>query len=95
MANGELCRVCGYQETEHDHPEYVSEHAKKKPCGHFRSEIKHWKRCPVIDCNGDCRSTIQRTAKRRAWAAECAENRVRNSWYIGRDGRVHMIDLGS
>lgn len=57
MANGELCRHCGQQETDHESPD-----EKICPLG-FVSEVVHDPTCPILDCNGNCSETI-RSAKR-------------------------------
>lgn len=57
MANGERCRHCGQQESDHEFPD-------EKTCSlGFKSEFEHKSRCPVLGCDGDCAQTI-REAKR-------------------------------
>lgn len=53
MANGERCRHCGQQESEHD---FVD----RKICTlGFESEFEHKPECPVLGCDGDCEKTIK------------------------------------
>ena len=57
MANGERCRHCGRQETDH---EYLEGGTCIKG---FASEFRHRKGCPVIDCDGDCKSAIAKARR--------------------------------
>ncbi|MDB5225391.1 MAG: hypothetical protein JWL87_343 [Candidatus Adlerbacteria bacterium] len=88
MANGDRCVHCDLQETQHDHPYYAPEGVS--PCGMFESPVKHEKECPIIGCNGDCQETLAE----RAWKAQVAENRLRNSWYMDpRTGNIVLVDM--
>ena len=57
MANGELCKHCGRQETDHILGKAQKENGKK--CRRFVSEFKHKRTCPVLDCSGDCDARIR------------------------------------
>lgn len=83
MANGELCKKCGCQETTH-------ELEPKITCTAFESEVEHDKDCPILDCNGNCKATI----KRRDWEGYCAEQRASNVWVM-RNGVLYRIDTGT
>lgn len=68
MANGEICTKCGQQEAKHDMGEaFIAPH---KPCDGFVSEFTHHEDCPVIGCDGDCETFIERERlrKEREWA---------------------------
>ena len=83
MANGELCRKCQKQETDHElYPE--------ETCETFISEVRHKRNCPVLDCHGDCDAAIAE----RAWRAQCLENRARNAWFMSGPNGVRL-DIGS
>lgn len=86
MANGELCKHCGDQETPHIHRQYAVE----STCDTFESETPHHKDCPVLDCNGDCKATIRRAD----FAAKVEENRLTQVWRM--DGpNLIIMDIGS
>lgn len=59
MANGELCRYCRKQETEHVLGEAFLEE-NGTPCPEFVSEVEHKENCPILGCDGNCDATIQR-----------------------------------
>ena len=65
MANGEPCRHCGKNETQHEDPEWMQETCEQG----FESSIEHHPDCvgAVIGqdlmCDGDCSATIQRMAE--------------------------------
>lgn len=63
MANGEDCKHCGYQETDHDLERAVKPNGRR--CYRFVSVVRHKRGCPVIDsdmeCNGrHCNEMIRR-----------------------------------
>ena len=71
MANGERCRHCGQQETDHEYPD-------EKTCSlGFESEFKHKPNCPVIGCNGDCSLAI-REAKRAEELQRAEWNKIQH-----------------
>jgi len=83
MANGELCKTCGEQETTHElEPETT--------CGLFVSVFTHDPDCPVIGCNTDCAETI----RQQAWEATCAYHRMTHVWFLS-EGRLVVLDIGS
>lgn len=87
MANGELCIRCGYQETDHEHPEYKP---GGKPCGQFKSEVLHHKNCPIIGCSGNCEDTI----RDMEWRATCERHSRENALLVTPHG-IAVIDIGS
>jgi hypothetical protein len=91
MANGELCKHCGDQETPHDFREY----ALATTCESFESEVTHHKKCPVIDCNGNCALTIHLKNRLLHAAAEHERRRFENAWFLGTNGNIVIIDIGS
>lgn len=52
MANGERCKHCGWQETDHNLQ-------INGACKRFRSEVRHKPSCPVLGCDGNCDETIK------------------------------------
>jgi len=83
MANGELCKICSEQETEHELEAATT-------CRSFVSEVTHDPDCPVLGCNSDCAATV----KRRDWEATCAQNRMSQVWFLS--GRqLVVLDIGS
>jgi hypothetical protein len=63
MANGELCKHCGYQEADHDLKKARKENGKR--CYRFESEFRHKRNCPVLDCDGDCEKRIREEKERQ------------------------------
>lgn len=86
MANGELCKHCGDQETPHTDREY----SDRRTCFNFVSEFTHHEDCPVLDCNGDCAATI----KHQRWLGTIAEHRMSHAWTL-HHGRLIIVDIGS
>lgn len=68
MANDELCRHCGCEETCHDDPNLRD----KFVCDIFESEFQHHEACPILGCGGDCDVTI----------AEAIDNKRRQKHYV-------------
>ena len=74
MANGERCKHCGKQETEHAHPELGVE-----TCGNFETSAEHHPDCPgavfgaTIMCDGDCEATIAAAENEAAYYARCVD----------------------
>lgn len=68
MANGEQCKKCGFQETAHDYGEAFI--YQSQLCDGFESEINHLESCPIIDCLGDCETTIldERKRQEKEWS---------------------------
>lgn len=56
MANGEECKLCGYQETSHILGRALKESGEECPL--FVSVTAHKPDCPVLDCSGDCDKRI-------------------------------------
>lgn len=56
MANGEVCKYCGYQETDHDLGRAKLEGGHL--CRGFVSTVKHKRGCPVLGCDGNCTAMI-------------------------------------
>lgn len=83
MANGELCKTCGCQETTHSlDPAFT--------CERFESEVEHQDECPILDCYGDCAATIEAAD----WSAECAQRRLSHVWFL--DGpNVIILDINT
>jgi hypothetical protein len=69
MANSELCKHCGYQETPHDLGTAVLENGRR--CTGFVSTVAHKSECPILDCNGNCdqRIALQRRQEEPALGA--------------------------
>jgi hypothetical protein len=86
MANGELCRTCGWQETPHLFPEYGDE----TTCSEFISMVVHKKDCPVLDCNGNCAVSITR----QNWQAKCEEHRMSHVAFM-QGPHLIVLDIGS
>ncbi len=86
MANGELCRICGEQET----PHLIRRYSSGNTCVEFISEIDHDKRCPVLECNGNCAESIAASA----WNAKCAERRMSHAWFMQGPNLI-VMDIGS
>lgn len=58
MANGESCKHCGYQETDHDLK--LAFKSSGKRCYRFVSVVRHKRGCPIIDCDGrSCEKMIR------------------------------------
>jgi hypothetical protein len=57
LANSEICKYCGWQETAHDLGHAKLENGRE--CLGFVSTFKHKRGCPVLDCNGNCAATIK------------------------------------
>ncbi len=83
MANGELCKTCRCQETTHElEPKFT--------CSSFESEVEHQEDCPILDCNGDCASTIQA----EDWKAQCAQRRLSHVWFMSGPDLV-VLDINT
>lgn len=70
MANGEVCKHCGYYETNHD-PDTApgvrcAELPSGKRCYRFVSERKHKRGCPKVGCDGNCDTTIAKAKAHKA-----------------------------
>jgi len=55
MANGEVCKHCGCQETDHDPDMPDARRAKLENgnlCRRFVSTVHHKRGCPETGCNG-------------------------------------------
>ncbi len=87
MANGELCKHCGDQETPHTHREY----SDRRTCFNFVSEFTHHEDCPVLDCNGDCAATI----KHQDWLAAVDKSRAGRLGVILPNLDIMFVDIGS
>ena len=83
MANGERCKTCRKNETEH-------EVSPDETCGLFESEVTHKQDCPILECNGDCDATIAE----RVWHAKCIEKRSRFAWFMSGPNLV-WVDIGT
>ncbi len=62
MANGEVCKHCGFQESSHALGDALLKTGE--PCPKFVSEVEHKENCPVLGCNGNCDETIGLAARR-------------------------------
>jgi hypothetical protein len=58
MANGEVCKHCNYQETDHNLGKARAEN--DEPCTDFESTFEHKPECSVLGCNGNCDAMIAR-----------------------------------
>jgi hypothetical protein len=88
VANGEHCIKCGYQETEHLHPQFARD--GEPPCKIFKSEVPHISGCPVIGCTGDCDETI----REHAHSALCHAHWTENAWTLNPNGNLYFVDMG-
>ena len=82
MANGELCRHCGFQETDHIYYDDT--------CNKFETEFDHHEDCPELGCDGICEETI----RKKRWAAICEGHSKRYAWTLV-GPRLVLIDMGS
>lgn len=99
MANGERCKMCGFQESAHilGTIEYEAEGGSADAlCGCFVSEFPHLEECPVLGCEGDCEEAIAEAD----WALMVEERRlqqtiffVRRPGFLGID--IVVLDIGS
>lgn len=71
MANGERCRYCGQQETNHEFPD-------QNTCSlGFESEVRHEPECQILGCDGNCSQTI-REAKRAEEIQQAEWNKIQH-----------------
>ena len=83
MANGELCRKCGSDQTTHERdPEFT--------CDSFESEFDHAEGCPILDCNGDCAATIEA----EDWKAQCVQRRLSHVWFMS-GSNLLVLDINT
>jgi hypothetical protein len=82
MANGELCKICRHQETDHQYSDNT--------CDLFVSEVRHLGDCPIIDCDGDCEACIAQAEEEAVRSA----NRLNHTWFLDGPNLV-MMDIGS
>ncbi len=87
MANGELCRHCGAQETDH-------KYGYRENCGDFDSVVVHNENCPILDCNGDCEKTIAADIAKREELARSQE-KGRENQLMPLGGWLVIVDVGS
>jgi hypothetical protein len=103
VANGELCKKCGFQQADHEEAaerliEVKGTVRRERPCGFwtFVSEFRHRRGCPVLDCDGDCKSTIAGLK----WADEVSGHRETQVMsFVFRKGTpvpdLVFLDIGS